>query len=335
MHIGTHKTGSTAIQRWLKVSEKQLLSEGLAGLWLPSSDVQTLMRCRERDEELIGRLACQVKRQARKHQAKGVFRFVLSHEGFSGDPNTGYDNASIVARSVREISCGFTVWPIVYLRRQDQFLESLYTQTIHTGASCSFDAFAASFDDTAFDWSRLLEAYEDVFGRQYISPRRYDGRYLPETRSLLDDFAEIIGTDALATCQERTPNAGYTRDALEMAIHAGKSLTPREKQWLRTVLQSVSARQPFQTHAFLDASGRRALLERYAASNSKVAELYFGESELFPDAGDVEPYRGLSPEAAGRILGETIKFLKKEVEDKSLFRIVLSRLRRRICRIGP
>lgn len=179
IHIGTHKTGSTAIQRAFRADEKALRKEGLVRLRscdriaLPSLDATEL-------EAMTSSL-----REEAGGQAGRPMRFLMTSEGFSGDPMTGYADAPVVASRLRAATHGFDARIILFLRRQDDFIESWYTQRIHEGRSETFDEFLQLIRLEEMSWLRLAEAYAAEFGRENIIVRRYHKAFYPEPADLL------------------------------------------------------------------------------------------------------------------------------------------------------
>ena len=78
-------------------------------------------------------------------------RFAMSSEGFFGNLFKDYYNSEWISEFLSKVSAGFDVRIIVYLRRQDFFIESLYTQMIHQGESYSFLDFVVNYDALSFD----------------------------------------------------------------------------------------------------------------------------------------------------------------------------------------
>ena len=90
------------------------------------------------DQQIANELGSRINRaidESLAHAGVGIERFVTSWEGFSGNPRLAYQNANAVASMLRESTKSLDVRIIVYLRRQDEFVESMYTQTIHEGGS--------------------------------------------------------------------------------------------------------------------------------------------------------------------------------------------------------
>ncbi|HAC16933.1 MAG TPA: hypothetical protein DCE78_13460, partial [Bacteroidetes bacterium] len=179
IHIGTWKTGSSTIQFNLHTVKSELEREGI--FYLSKSDKMVvddavIRSFTELNHDYI--LASRKKLSAileRKRALNPAMRFIASAEEFSGDPFSGFENSGEVARNVFEITkdLNLDIKIIVYLRRQDDFIESLYTQSIHLGGHKTFDEFISDFNEDAFHWDKLLNSYAGVFGKENIIVKRY------------------------------------------------------------------------------------------------------------------------------------------------------------------
>ncbi len=278
LHIGTHKTGSTAIQRALPVGGAAGLKAGLVRLDI-RGDVARANWTEDDANALRAGLTGQI--------VPGVSRYLLTCEGFSGDPLRGYANAPIAAARLRAATADFDVRVVVFLRRQDDFLESIYTQLIHQGGSQSFADFLHSLPPGGPDWQRLLATYAAEFGREHLIVRRYHAAFYPRPESLLEDFCSILGipTSALVKA-DATPNQGYSHEAQELARICNPHLDEAGRRQLRQLLQKISPKPVFQSYAYLDLAGRRTLLAACAESNAAVAREFFQGEPLFPEPED-------------------------------------------------
>ncbi|MCP4361006.1 MAG: hypothetical protein GY796_23615 [Chloroflexi bacterium] len=332
IHVGTHKTGSTAIQHALRQNQFALREENLVFLPLPGN-VRSLMLLKELDYDIIELFKRELNRQVtynQKKEGEGV-RFLMSWEGFSGNPLSGYKNAGIVAEHLKKITDYMDVRIIVYLRRQDDFLESLYTQKIHEGESYTFQSFIETYSTSLFDWERFLHCYSEHFGKENVIARRYDKAFLPESDSLLKDFSQVVGIDneqLLSHIDTLTPNRGYSRDALEIARLSNPHLSNDERQYMRRILQQTSSKQPFERYSFWDNEKRDAFLAQYLESNATVAKAYFNEPSgaLFPSSniGDEDQvYQGLSLETVTLVLVKAIVTERKPKTESVLLQVLV------------
>lgn len=281
IHIGTHKTGSTAIQRAFKADEKAIRKEGLVRLRscdriaLPSLDAKEL-------EAMAASL-----REEAGGQAGRSMHFLMTSEGFSGDPMTGYADAPVIASRLRAVTHGFDARIILFLRRQDDFIESWYTQRIHEGRSESFEEFLQLIRLEDLSWLRLAEAYATEFGRANIIVRRYHKAFYHEPADLLADFCGIVGVrkELIARSLGRVRNQGFSKEAVELARFCNPHLDKERQKQFRQLLQTISAKPVFSSYSYFTRKQREELLALHQASNDEVARLYLQDGKgapLFP-----------------------------------------------------
>ncbi len=311
IHIGTHKTGTTAIQSALKESRARLESEGINYLQIPRAILADWTKKPLGEQEIYdGRNF--LKKAVEKCRKDDFSRFIISSEAFSGTVYQGYKNSRLVSENLRAVTSGFDVNIIVYLRRQDDFIESMYTQMIHEGRSISFRDYVDQLDNLSFRWDLLLNDYARSFDKNNIIVRRYHKKYLPNKESILNEFGGLIGARSLSLeSNSRPTNQGYSRDALEIARLINPHLTKDDRREFRQLLQRTQTKEPFDNYSFFSWEERESILSRYSDSNSIVAKGYFDEpnESLFPKP---EPdfyygeYQGLTFEQATKVLTKVI-----------------------------
>ncbi len=235
---------------------------------------------------------------------------------------TGYADAPVIASHLRELTRDFDVSILVFLRRQDDFMESLYTQTIHEGSSQTFDEFRKTIKPEAMNWQKLLEAYAAEFGHGNITARVYHKDCYPQPQDLIVDFCRMVGVrpECLKQRVHTVRNQGFSMEAVEMARLCNPCLTPARRRQLRQMLQVVSAKPVFQSYSYLDLDARRQLLSLHAKSNTQVRRDYLGgqdDQPLFPEPDEL-PTSFQTAEAEAL----TVKMMKmllelKEAENRS------------------
>jgi hypothetical protein len=300
LHIGTHKTGSTAIQSSLKDHSSELEGEGILHVSY-FSFLKELMQTECFDPTLAKRVREKLNHNLNYSLQHSADRFILSFEGFSGRPLTGYANAEIIAEILHHAFDDIDVKVIIYLRRQDSFVESMYTQKIQEGESYSFDTFLEQTDVLKIDWYALVNAYGSKFGTENVFVRRYHRKFLPEAYSLIQDFGRVIDSKTLAEhTTSRFSNVGYSRAALETARRTNPHLDNEEQWILRRLLQETNAKEPLQSYSFFAPNERRAFLERHTSSNRRIVDEYCSDevNRLFPksDFNESQEWEGLTVE---------------------------------------
>lgn len=289
LHIGTHKTGTTAIQDlcWRNADALraaglcyplefllleryhlgqhciawQLMGQGAEVRPFPPGMDDPLTLLRERLEALHDDV-------------------LLSSENFCRlDP-----------AAVERLAGLLTAWSVevvVYLRRQDEFLQSLYqTAVLHSGYESDIHALGRSVE---MDYHALLSRWAAVFGRAHVHARVFDRRCLHEG-DVGSDFIQLLaqlgfapGVDASTFVRSgKRLNRGYPRAFVECLrwLRAHQPLPGTEALMLQPA-DAVYAGSAVE-FGYLDAVQAQALLVRHEASNQRVAREYFGRDTLFP-----------------------------------------------------
>jgi hypothetical protein len=290
IHIGTHKTGSTTIQHVLQNANRSSLHEE----WKYLYDFRCLKgfaKADKYDERLVRDVNAEICHLMERYERSGypISRFVISREGLSGWPLNGYQNSAIVASMLREATKSFKVKVIVYLRRQDQFVESMYTQMVQQGESLDFKKFLNHYQgEDALNYSRMLQDFRKYFGANNLIVRSY---HEAKKQGLLKDFSEIIGSVetfnnvVLAEPIKKWRNPSLSYQAIEIARIANSDLNQEQIKLLTKALQQVMPKNHAEPHKFFSDDERNKFMRKYTQSNKEVADLYFnGESvKMFPE----------------------------------------------------
>jgi len=133
IHIGTHKTGTTTIQNFMRANREFLNINNCNFIEIPSElDRQMAWLDNYHNDDLIN--------EAKNYFIKTINnkKNIISSEGLVGTYLQAYTNSSFIAHFLYEVFKDYDVTIILYLRRQDEFFESLYTQHIHEGGGICF-----------------------------------------------------------------------------------------------------------------------------------------------------------------------------------------------------
>lgn len=176
LHIGTHKTGTTFIQRFLASFQQELLFEGIL---YPTSGRPKATGSHQFGHHLLGWSACKMKgldffeneqdwlKVLEEIQAVNPKMVVISSEAF------GSCSSEQITR-VRKYFADFDIKVIIYLRNQFDFMLSWYKEcvksTMYKGSFREFIPEHIYF----CDYDRLLTKWIDVFGRERVEVKLYD-----------------------------------------------------------------------------------------------------------------------------------------------------------------
>ena len=280
LHIGRHKTGTTAIQRFLRKNGSLLAGHGFC---YPDYGIRgfghhemgapitrgALSRSRDRAAEIIGGL-----RNGLDTVIEGQgLPLVISSEAFQNcDP-----------ADVRALFQGFDVEVVVYLREQVKYLLSAYAQKVQASdySHTLEEFFLASSKST---YKEFLEDWERQFpGR--IRVKNYDRQELLSGNVVVDFCQTFLGVDGdvvAARCHETDANPSLTSDLLEfkLRVNQAEPLPAEQSRILFNALARLAVEDRSGSPRISEALACR-VTRRYAESNRHIADNYFGRKVLF------------------------------------------------------
>ncbi len=214
IHIGIPKTGTTSLQKSLSILHN---SGDLAkydfsyqdDFWYEWLDIETSDNenfCPK--NELIKKIQNIISNDTKKN-------IILSSEMFSVSihekiyiPSHKY--ASIFYTALQK----HNVKIVLYLRRQDKWVESFWAQFIKSGIPMDFETFKRNIQPHIF-WSEMIKEYENMFGKENLIIKIYDLNLLHKN-SIVYDFFNLIGLNSLQppTLDENQKNTSLNSDEI-------------------------------------------------------------------------------------------------------------------------
>jgi hypothetical protein len=197
----------------------------------------------------------------------------------AGKPAYFYGLMSDQLRRVQAIWSGSVVDIVYYVRRQDEFLLSIYLELLATGhVSVEFDAFLEAQDLDRLSWLRVLNDLASGFGREHLVVGLYD-ELRDGATSYLARFLDRCGIDGARVPPIVDP--GVLRPALSAFAYqlAARSLALEMAQEDRLALfdflrQRLSG--PRYERAKLLSDGQRKLvMGRCRSDNIKMFDEFF------------------------------------------------------------
>ena len=275
LHIGTHKTGSSAIQDSLVRGDHQLEAEGTlyprAGR-IPSSGGHLNICWEWASDQRF-----KPERGTRSDLRAEVLRqrwqtVVVSAETFTA---RGERNVRLAERLVEEIAPQQVVI-VGYVRPQWSYMESHYTQRVKQGhTSTSFDEYVQHhLTDDRFDYPRLFAPWREAFGERLV--------VRPYSRDVIDDFWRLAGI-GIPPPLDGGINVRPGAKAIEMlrsmhaAIKPPKESRSRLFAWARKWLQeNLEDDVPFRA---LTDELAATIDERFRDANREFASTYWSQAD--------------------------------------------------------
>jgi len=277
LHIGTPKSGSSALQKTCAANAETLAVAGLAylapaGRGNANALAIAINKGRaDKAADLAGALN-------RGLVERPEPRALISSEMFYGlAPEALFD----LMPALR----GRAVKLLVYLRRQDRYIEASYLQKSKNGRFFgSIEAYIARFDGSGSDYAAMLAPWEaadvTVVPRLVAADRLTGG-------DVVTDALTLMGAGGVPVTGDQTENVspGLHRVQLIQALARAGLADPRRLQ------RALAARHPQDPAArapILTPQARRAFLARFAAGNERLRARYFPDLPGLFDLSDLD-----------------------------------------------
>ena len=317
LHIGTHKTGTTALQRFLYANRKSLAARSFhyatPGHGLPEANsVANALNVGEARvvrtflEEHVGiarrRGAHTILASAENFYAMSVLNAMRRREV----------RADAITRDRTLIQRLESLMPdelesaqiVCYFRRPDRYAESLYSQHVKRGISFTgtFNEFLPIVKPALF-YHNHIQAWSDVFGAGNIAVRLYE----PVSADIVGDFGQnILNIEGVVdfSNREQQANERVSRDVLEFKRLRNSGARFNERDIERTILRLIDEATGWRTlepehyQDFLSPNERAELLELLAPEMTALEASHgtasFPQFDAESAVASWKPYPGLS-----------------------------------------
>ncbi len=319
LHIGTEKTGSTAIQQFLHNNWNMLKNQGVhvcRSVGSPNNrSLPAAFLSEERSDDFLRRLKhkdLEERRHWRQRILKDFLREVSRARKKSETFIISSEHLQSKLVSVDEIrELQFFLQPLFdrisvlcYLRRQDQLAMSRYSEVLRAGHVFRSPLPAVGGRPKGklppyYDFEALLNRWSDAFGEEHIKPRIYSREDLVGG-DVIHDFIHALGLQLPESNQLECGETNVALSAEAQYILLGLNKTFEEagctesERFLRGRLVSYlqehargKSRQPTRS----DAVEFYGLFE---PSNSILAKRWFNREKLFESDFSEYPERTVS-----------------------------------------
>lgn len=293
IHIGTHKTGTTSIEAFLKTNRKTLADQGIGLLSFPR-DARRRLREQTESNETSGKILTHTLQHLITKQSRSGTRqpktYILSWEGFCGNARKGYCDAPLMAEILSSATkfFDFNTHIMVYIRPQEEFISSYYSQTVKDGETKSIQEFLHSLPSESFNWLKLTEAFERKFGAEQVVVERYCRELFPGKNEILNNFCAhlSVNTNDLifpSNSINSAKNAGWTKSMVEIARRLNAQISRDEQQTMKEIFNKITPQIPKNDDAYFDADAITLIRHIYSESNQKLcAKRFPSQKALFP-----------------------------------------------------
>lgn len=291
LHIGMLKTGTTAMQQWCAEHEAELQQKRLLYVRvrknLPACGplADALARRSPEGEKLVGQVLRQI-----EEAGSGVDDVLISSESFSGH---GPQSLAPLVEALRGRETSILIW----LRRQDRYLEALYKQSVKwNGRTGTVEDFARPERLRQLDYGAMLQVWHEAFPDARLVPQIYaeasSGVEPDSVAALLDAIGrpDLIPADSVEWRRNLSPAAELITHYNTIPSGKGQPLRKANRQVMDEFGEAAAGRGDL-----LSPDMARALMKHFAESNRRLCE------EWFPDRPEL-----FSPDVEGDRLNSSV-----------------------------
>ena len=273
LHIGLPKTGTTALQYFLDKNRDALQREGFLFpkiAWHHHSQHKLAFGLRGmpyKGQDLNWE-------SLEKELKKALSTAKCPHVVLSSEELAAAKPEQIA--TLQQALKGVQVKVYLYLRRQDEFLESLYNQQVKTWWSPRKERIERLLDQPEkvfglLDYNEIVDRWAERFGEANVGMRVYARDMLVE-ESIIDDFLNWLGLDRegfeSVTDLSNSSVSGKCVEVVRMSKHLG--ISDEQRKQLYKKASTFFEPQPKET--LLTCEERRSLLERYEGPNQQLGK---------------------------------------------------------------
>lgn len=308
VHIGTEKTGSTAIQHYLARNNETLNSQyhvlvpttlgsgasvNLAAACQTSATPDSLRRMRSltSQESVLAYFHQLQQTLANEITNKRPQRLLLSCENFSSRLKTKEDIARLhdfLAPFAAQIRI------IVYLRRQEDMIVSSHTTKIRNGFQGRFNYPPPGRERPDAHYDQLLARWADVFGDESLTVKLYEPKRL-HNGDIVDDFCTCVSIPNGLSRDEARQNTSPDPTTLEIMRQLNAyvpHVIENKPNPLRRDLMNALTAMSNESLAAAVPPPPEEFLARFEKGNREVAQRWFSDDAtvpetLFPEARQI------------------------------------------------
>ena len=311
LHIGTPKTGTSAIQKFLPLNKELLEEQGYCypdfgyrypGIGIYRNAHFLVYRLKkelcESEEELEARRKAEDERFIEgldkiKELSEIYPNIVMSDENIWNGYVKRKDFWATLKKELTDRGIDLKV--IVYLRRQDLVLESYWSQQVRETMQISFQEYVNSNEYSFFklNYYKRLQSIAKIVGKENIIVRAYEKQQFEGNgKTLISDFLKVLGLEL----DERYVSADII---VNTSLH-GKYLEIKRilnqidcfstkmnwiSKYLRVAQEEYEAKNGSLKCEYMSYDERVSFMEKYNEENSSVAREFMGrkDGKLFRD----------------------------------------------------
>lgn len=264
-HLGAHKTGSSLLQKFMRDRAEALRQHRM--YYVNRSEMNDYVGW---GKKLLNRPTLLEHRLADAFADPWYRTVITSHENTLGPPFKP-GAAHLYPRGpelVEQLARVLGWWPsrvILYVRPQDEFVESYYLQRVHQGHRQTFAEWLEEIDLDALSWRPVADALVDHFGSAHVDIVDFGLIRNGQDAFVADFFRRIDPDNQIDPSYAPVRNASISDKGLKIALAANKHLrNDWERKALRKFLQKHFSNQGYPRPVLFTEEEKQRLRAKYA-----------------------------------------------------------------------
>jgi len=287
LHIGQPKTGTTSIQNILRINKKKLQDFGYLYETnaLNHQPIMAKIQQASNPDLELKNFVTKLKEKAIEQQCNVI---ILSSEAF----------LTMDKYFIRNLINEFNIMTeaIVYLKRQDLFLESSWKQWHFKNLHYKdFNDFVKKFE--LYDYFTILDEWRNLLGKNNIKVFPFEKRIFPN--GLLKHFLQQLklSEEQISQMNFDIPktmfgtNQGLSTKGLKFAFLVRElsngPLDYKIENFIHKYLGDVFHKDHFENYGLFELEDRKKYIGKWEECNSKVSKDFFDSNTLFTDTIDI------------------------------------------------
>lgn len=295
LHVGTPKTGTSALQHFCARNRKILSEKGVcypdlgyrfAGIGKHRNahflSYRVYLEKKKRDYDEEKRIRTEGL-QKLDEQFQEYSTVVLSDEHIWNEPEMNTEFLSKLVEHYKAMDVTLKI--IVYLRRQDQVVQSYWAQKVKETSTITFEKYIEKkkYEYFRLDYATRLQEFADAVGKENVIVRCYEKQqYEGEEKSIISDFLNIFGLKITDEYREIDKIRNTSLDGPYLEVKRLLNTLPQFKLKKSSVVELLSEQQgidyaeskPGGKKSYFTPESEKAFMQAYEQENIKVSKEY-------------------------------------------------------------
>lgn len=201
-----------------------------------------------------------------------------------------YQNAQSAIKYLRKALHDYDLHVLLYIRKQTDYLESVYMQLVHLGRPTKFAQYLERSATIDFSWLRVVEAMQRELAPDHLHLRTFEQIRTMGEAGFFHDFLSICRVNDVESfdisadsAKGRMANRSYGQLGMQIARRVNPLINAKEKKLFRRFLQRNFSTATHPRAELLKEEQRLEMFETYQESNRQLFERY----DLGADGGSL------------------------------------------------